>query len=282
MPELPEVETVLSGLKPAMLNKEIVSLRYNREDLRFALPLDLPSLLEGRVITSMIRRGKYILCFVESGHGFVLHLGMSGVIKVVEPDQDYKAEKHDHVVFKMKSGATIVFNDPRRFGFLKQTSISNWMNEEPFVKMGPEPLGNEFNEEFLRMALLSKKAPIKSVLLDQRIVAGLGNIYVCEALFYSGVLPERAAGDLKDDEISLLYKSICTVLREAIQAGGSSLRDYRNTKGKMGYFQHHFAVYDREGFLCPQCHESDMNDMLPIVRIVQSGRSSFYCPQCQQ
>lgn len=280
MPELPEVETVMQGLRPALEGGVVERLQFNRKDLRFPLPPEMPALLAGQRIEALQRRGKYILGFAGSGNGFVLHLGMSGVMRVIAAGQDYVAQKHDHVVFEMLGGVRVVFNDARRFGFLVSTHRDRWEEAAPFKAMGPEPLGNGFSGEVLYAALSGKATSIKAALLDQRVVAGLGNIYVCEALHYAGILPQRIAGDLSVEECALLAVSICTVLREAIAAGGSSLRDYRNTQGKMGYFQHHFAVYDRAGKACPDC-DCDIGESGGVQKIVQSGRSSYYCARRQ-
>lgn len=281
MPELPEVEIVKRGLSPALLNKTITRVVLNRPDLRFPIPATLKGVLEGQVVQNLQRRGKYILGFMDSGAGFVLHLGMSGVIKIDDPGVSYEAKKHDHVIFEMSDGGRVVFNDARRFGSLLQTHQETWAGESPFSKMGPEPLDNSFNGPALKEVLSSRRGSIKAALLDQAVVAGVGNIYACEALFMAGISPERAACDLLDDEAESLAAAIKGVLAEAIEAGGSSLRDYRNTKGDLGYFQHHFSVYDREGHACPGC-QCDIIVAGGVKRIVQSGRSTFFCPQVQK
>ncbi|MAF98837.1 MAG: DNA-formamidopyrimidine glycosylase [Micavibrio sp.] len=281
MPELPEVETVMRGLEPAMLKKKVKSLVFNRPNLRYDLPAGLPAQLAGKRIESLRRRGKYILCFCEGGQGFVLHLGMSGVMKVLKAGELYEAQKHDHVIISMYDGGMVVFNDARRFGFLISTHLDDWHQRAPFNKMGPEPLGNDFYTSVLFEGLRKRKGPIKVALLDQSVVAGLGNIYVCEALYRSGISPIRAACDVSAEECDLLVRAIKDVLSEAIEAGGSSLKDYRNTEGKMGYFQANFGVYDRAGQACPGC-DCSIDDTGGVLRIVQAGRSSFYCPRQQR
>lgn len=279
MPELPEVEIVKRALEPVLLERPLRKLQFNRADLRFALPGDLPDKLAGRKITSISRRGKYILAFADNDHGFVLHLGMSGVIRIEHPEEQ-SDQKHDHVVWAFDEGPRIVFNDARRFGFLQAVHVEDWQDSAPFNAMGPEPLGNSFNGEYLAEALSGKKASIKSALLDQRVVAGVGNIYDCEALYMSGIDPRRSAGSLSAQECEKLAHAIKTVLALAIEKGGSSLKDYKHTDGNLGYFQHHFAVYDREGDPCPKsgCPCGTDNG---VQRIVQHGRSTFFCPYAQ-
>lgn len=246
-----------------------------RRDLRRVVDDDFEAVLKGQRIKSLIRRGKYIIAICDNGCGFVLHLGMSGRIAIHAPDDVYTPVKHDHAVFTMESGHRIVFNDPRRFGMLYLISAETWREEVPFSKMGEEPLADDLDVGAFCRMLRGKKAPIKAALLDQRVIAGLGNIYVCEALYRSGILPTRLSKDIGVEEADDLLGHIRDVLREAIASGGSSLRDHKQTDGSMGYFQHHFDVYGKEGESCGRC------DSICIKRIVQSGRSSFFCANTQ-
>ena len=278
MPELPEVEIVKRGLEGAVLGQRIDSLIYNRPNLRLPLPDDLPAKLVGQKIDSFTRRGKYVVALASNGDGFILHLGMSGVVKIIPADEVYTPEKHDHVVFKMSDDqgkrSHIVFNDPRRFGFLKATTRDTWQQDDSFKTMGPEPLGNAFGGQDLAAALKGRKGPIKTALLDQKVVAGVGNIYACEALFMSGISPKRLAESVQGARAERLAAAIVDVLQLAIESGGSSLKDYYHADGSLGYFQHKFKVYDREGDMIDGRH--------PVKRIVQSGRSTFYCPAKQR
>ncbi|MCC6598689.1 MAG: bifunctional DNA-formamidopyrimidine glycosylase/DNA-(apurinic or apyrimidinic site) lyase [Alphaproteobacteria bacterium] len=289
MPELPEVEIVKRGLEPVMLGACIQALRLNRLDLRVPIPPDLPKTLAGQRIETILRRGKYILAFTGGGAGFALHLGMSGRIRIYAPDEDYIPQKHDHVVFEMQAGQRIVFNDARRFGFLDAALANTWQATPPFNRMGPEPLDAGFTGETLALAFMNRKSPVKTALLDQRVVAGIGNIYACEALYRSGIAPDRAAGSLDGGESVRLAIALQDVLKDAIAAGGSTLRDHRMTDGSLGYFQHRFAVYDRENNACPDCVceragnaakdglQTQNRPGVGIRRIVQGGRSTFYC-----
>jgi formamidopyrimidine-DNA glycosylase len=280
MPELPEVETIRRGLEPAVLNKKFQSVVVNRSDLRTAIPPDFSIVIEGQKIVATLRRGKYILAFTEGSAGFVLHLGMSGRIRIFPPGQDYAPMAHDHVVFGMDDGTHVAFNDPRRFGMLYLTHGETWVHELPFSCMGPEPLEAGFTGVVLRQKLAGKKGPIKTALLDQKVVAGVGNIYACEALFQAGISPDRAAGQLNGAEADALVLAVRDVLQRAIAAGGSSLKDYRTTDGSLGYFQHGFSVYDREGKSCPGC-ECDIIKTGGINRSIQAGRSTYFCPRKQ-
>ena len=283
MPELPEVETVRRGLLPAMEGRVIQTTDVNRPDLRWPFPQNMAQRLKGQTVTALRRRSKYILADLRSGETLLIHLGMSGRMQIdAAPTAQFHAnpktpEKHDHVVFHMEDGTTIRFNDARRFGAMDlmdtATQDTHWLLE----KLGPEPLGNSFNEAYLKARFKNRNTPVKSALLDQRIVAGLGNIYVCEVLHRTGISPKRKAGTLSGPRVASLLPAIRDVLSEAIEAGGSSLRDHRQTDGELGYFQHNFAVYDREGQPCakPDCQGT-------VRRIVQSGRSSFYCSKCQR
>lgn len=293
MPELPEVETVRRGLQPAMEGSKITRLDLRRKDLRFPFQPDFAGRLQGRTITSLGRRAKYLLADLDSGDVLLMHLGMSGSFRVVSdeenvmpgafhhPRSDERA--HDHVVFHMSSGPSVIYNDPRRFGFMKIFARSEIENE-PFLKdIGPEPLGNAFDATMLAGATAGKKTSLKAALLDQRVVAGLGNIYVCEALFRSHLSPRRLAATLATkkgeptDHSRRLVTAIHEVLNQAIKAGGSSLRDHRQTDGELGYFQHSFQVYDREGEPCQTDGCSGI-----VKRFVQNGRSTFWCPKCQR
>lgn len=281
MPELPEVETVKQGIEPAMRGKVIVDVQVNRYDLRVPVPSDITKALTGQRVESLQRRGKYILVFTGGPQTVVMHLGMSGRMRAYAPQETVTREKHDHIILTMDDGNAIVFNDPRRFGMVFTVPQDTWESHKAFASMGPEPLGNDFNAPVLGKAVARRLTNIKTTLLDQRIVAGIGNIYACEALYRAGIAPQRAAGDLVSDELEALVQSIKVVLNEAIAAGGSSLKDYRQADGQLGYFQHGFAVYDREGQLCRNsgCEQSSRG---VIKRIIQAGRSTFYCPSCQK
>jgi len=283
MPELPEVETVRRGLAPVMEGDVIDRAEVNRPDLRWPFPENMAERLTGRVILRLRRRSKYILADLDSGETLLIHLGMSGRMTISghtvgDFHHPHPAPaKHDHVVFHMKGGARITFNDARRFGAM---DLMNTVAEDDFWlirDLGPEPLGNTFDEDYLAARLKGRNMPIKSALLDQRVVSGLGNIYVCEVLYRAGIHPARKAGGISAKRIRSLVPLIRDVLSEAITAGGSSLKDYRQADGELGYFQHRFAVYDQAGNPCPTdgCKKE-------ITRIVQSGRSSFFCPQCQR
>ena len=288
MPELPEVETVRRGMQDAVLGKAIKSVQVNRYDLRKEVPHNLGQAITGRIISSFKRRGKYIIISFEpvgkdgvagpEQQVVVLHLGMSGRVHIYKPDSDssYEPHKHDHVVIYMSDGTCIAYEDPRRFGMVILLPDDGWEKRPPFAAMGPEPL-EEWSEQELLAKLRGKKAAIKTALLDQRIVAGLGNIYVCEALYMAGVAPERPAYGITLSEAREVVKYSKAVLERAIEAGGSTLKDYQKTDGSLGYFQHQFAVYDRAGSDCQHkgCGGS-------IIRISQAGRSTFYCPDCQK
>lgn len=282
MPELPEVETVRRGLLPVMEGAVIAQAEVNRPDLRWPLPERMADRLTGRRVTALRRRSKYILADLDSGETLLVHLGMSGRMLISGAQlgtfyHDHPApQKHDHVVLHMDNGARITFNDARRFGAMDLMPTDRAQDHLLLKGLGPEPFGNDFNEPYLAGRLKGRKTPIKAALLDQRIVAGLGNIYVAETLFRAHVSPLRLAGDLGDPQVHALVPIIREVLAEAIEAGGSSLRDFRQANGELGYFSKHFQVYDREGDPCetPGCQGV-------ITRTVQSGRSSFWCPTCQ-
>jgi len=283
MPELPEVETVLRGLAPVLEGRTIVKAKVNRPDLRWPFPENMAGRISGQKISKLWRRSKYILADLSSGESLLVHLGMSGRILISgDPLGTFvhdhpAAQKHDHVVFDIDNGARVTFNDPRRFGAMDLLSTDGADHHPLLRDIGPEPLSNAFNETYLIERLKGKKSAIKSVLLDQKIVAGLGNIYVCEALYRAGISPKRLAGKTAQKRLAALVPIIRQVLDEAINAGGSSLRDFRQADGELGYFQHSFNVYGREGLPCV----TDGCDHV-VQRIVQSGRSSFYCKNCQK
>ncbi len=283
MPELPEVETVRRGLTSAMEGVVIERVEVNRPDLRWPFPDRMADRLSGKRVNRLWRRSKYILIDLSSGETLLIHLGMSGRM-IVSGDplgqfvHNHPAPaKHDHVVFHMANGARVTFNDPRRFGAMDLLATDAADQHKLLMSLGPEPLGNDFHEDHLISAFRNKNTPVKSALLDQRIVAGLGNIYVCEALFRAGVSPRRKAGQVSKKRVAALVPVIRQVLQDAIEAGGSSLRDFRQADGELGYFQHRFDVYGREG---EPCRTNGCNGS--IQRITQSGRSSFYCAQCQR
>lgn len=283
MPELPEVETVRRGLLPVLEGAVIARAEVNRPDLRWPLPEWMAERLTGRRVLALRRRSKYILADLDSGETLLIHLGMSGrmLISGVMLGQfhhDHPApQKHDHVVLHMEGGARVTFNDARRFGAMDLMPTATAGAHPLLAGLGPEPFGNDFNEPYLAARLQGRRTPIKAALLDQRIVAGLGNIYVAETLYRARISPLRLAGDLKPKAVRTLVPTIRDVLAEAIEAGGSSLRDFRQANGELGYFSKHFQVYDREGQPCetPGCSGT-------ITRTVQSGRSSFWCPACQR
>ncbi len=283
MPELPEVETVRRGLAPVMEGHVIARAEVNRPDLRWPFPERMAERLTGRRVLRLRRRSKYILADLDRGETLLIHLGMSGRMTVSGDPlgrfvHDHPGhQKHDHVVLHMDSGARITFNDPRRFGAMDMLATDAAERHRLLAGLGPEPLGNDFHEDHLIGAFRGRNMPVKSALLDQKIVAGLGNIYVCEALFRAGISPRRKAGKIAAPRVAVLVPVIRAVLDEAIAAGGSSLRDFRRADGGLGYFQHRFDVYGREGQACrtPDCTGT-------ITRITQSGRSSFYCAQCQR
>jgi len=293
MPELPEVETVRRGLEPAMVGARFTKVAQRRPDLRFPFPERFAQRLEGQEVQSLSRRAKYLLADLSSGEVLVMHLGMSGRFLVTQGGKtrapgEFHYEHgglgaHDHVVFELSNGATVTYNDARRFGFMDLIPRSGIETSKHFSGMGIEPLGNELSGETIARLFQDKRTPLKAALLDQRLIAGLGNIYVCEALFRTGLHPEAPAGSLATktgkptEKAHRLADIIRDVLAEAVEAGGSTLRDHAQVDGSLGYFQHSFKVYDREGEACvtPQCTGT-------VTRLVQSGRSTFYCPVCQK
>ncbi|MDE3238003.1 MAG: bifunctional DNA-formamidopyrimidine glycosylase/DNA-(apurinic or apyrimidinic site) lyase [Paracoccaceae bacterium] len=283
MPELPEVETVRRGLEPVMTGRRILHAEVRRPDLRWPLPPKMAERLTGARVERLRRRSKYILADLSTGETLLVHLGMSGRMLISGAQvgtfhHPHPAPaKHDHVVLDMEGGARITFNDARRFGAMDLMPTERAEAHPLLAALGPEPFGNDFNESALVQRLKGRNTPIKAALLDQSVVAGLGNIYVCEVLHRAGIDPRRKAGQIAAARVASLVPIIRQVLQEAIDAGGSSLRDYRQTDGELGYFQHAFRVYDREGQPCLKdgCTGT-------IRRIVQSGRSSYYCPKCQR
>ena len=282
MPELPEVETVRLGLAPVMAGARILRVEQRRETLRFPLPRDFAARLQGRRVEALSRRAKYLLADLDDGMVLAMHLGMSGSFRIdaaapgafAHPRSGLPA--HDHVVFHMEGGAAVTYNDPRRFGFMDLIARRELAGHKLFAKMGVEPLGNELDGALLAKLFAGKKTPLKAALLDQSLVAGLGNIYVCEALHRAGLSPLTAAGSI-GAKADLLAQVIRDVLVEAVAAGGSSLRDHRQTDGALGYFQHSFAVYAREGEGCPRPSCAGV-----VQRLAQSGRSTFWCAACQR
>jgi formamidopyrimidine-DNA glycosylase len=291
MPELPEVETVRMGLEPVLDGHTFTKVVTRRSDLRRPFPPDFAKRLTGRKVKRLWRRAKYLLADLDDGETLVVHLGMSGRMAVYAEGRGrelgiYAHEaahpeaghgKHDHVIFETNAPAKIVFSDHRRFGLMTLLETDK-LNDDPlFGGLGPEPLSKDFDAAYLKGALKGKRTPIKSALLDQRVVAGLGNIYVCEALFLAHISPKRLASKVQSDKIAPLVDDIKVTLKEAIKAGGSSLRDHARPDGSLGEFQHRFRVYDREGKPCP-----GQGCKGKIKRIVQAGRSTFYCPSCQK
>ena len=298
MPELPEVETVRRGLAPILEGRRLVRVEQRRGDLRFPFPERFAERLTGRRIVALRRRAKYLMTELDDAHVLLLHLGMSGSFRVemggaedgaasVGGDALYyrsgKDAAHDHIVLHLEGGGRVVYNDPRRFGFMLLVAPDDLAAHPLLAGLGPEPTGNEFSAEALAGRLVGRAAPLKAALLDQTLIAGLGNIYVCEALWRAGLSPRRAAGSLvrrdgrPTERLVRLVAAIRAVIAEAIEAGGSSLRDYVQANGELGLFQHRFAVYDREGEPCPRPGCRGI-----VKRVVQSGRSTFYCPVCQR
>ncbi len=285
MPELPEVETVRRGLAPALVGRRIKSARTRRADLRFPFPERFAARLKGRRVDALERRAKYLLARLDDGNVWVTHLGMTGRWSILgakkQPGDFYYAEPpdptHTHVVIEVEDGARLEFNDPRRFGYMDLIAEEALAAHPWFKAMGPEPLGNEFHMGFLKRAFAGKKTSVKAALLDQRVIAGLGNIYVVEALHRAGITPTKEAGRIGARRLEKLYHAIRAVLEEAIEAGGSTLSDYAGVDGAQGGFQHRFRVYDQEG---QRCANGDCGGT--IVRATHGGRSSFWCPRCQR
>ena len=275
MPELPEVETIARGLTARLLGKRLLSFKLNRRDLRNPVPPGLKAKLEGRRVTAITRRAKYILFHFEGGGVLIAHLGMSG--RLVLADAGNAPAPHDHAVLGFEGGVELRFNDARRFGLLDYATENDLAAHKLFRHLGPEPLAPEFDGALLAKLLKGKKTSIKAALLDQRVVAGLGNIYVSESLYGAALSPRRLARTVQGERAIQLAQAIRDVLARAIAAGGSSLRDYVQASGELGYFQHHWSVYGKEGEPCPRCDCS-----IGIKRIVQGGRSTFYCAKRQR
>jgi len=276
MPELPEVETVCRGLERSILGDKFSRITLRRKNLRFPFEPGFAEALTDKKITRLDRRAKYILMTLEDGTVMIGHLGMSGSFRISD-GPIAELDKHDHVVFETVKGVTVRYHDPRRFGFMLLTTADKMHAHPQLAHIGPEPLGNAFNGPELAARIKNRQAPIKAALLDQKTVAGVGNIYACEALFRSHISPKRKSSSIKGKRADTLAAAIRAVLEEAIASGGSTLRNYSQTSGELGYFQHRFLVYDKEGSDCPN---SDCGGS--IERIVQSGRSTFFCPNCQR
>jgi formamidopyrimidine-DNA glycosylase len=274
MPELPEVETVCRGLAKSLIGKRITEVEQHRKDIRTPIPKNLAARLKGQKVMAVTRRAKYIQVILDNDEVLLLHLGMSGRLLVTS--KAVKAEKHDHLVFHFDDKTCVRFNDPRRFGGCDLAKVSDLPQHKWFKHLGIEPLDKTFTPEWLQQKLKGKTTSIKIALMDQRIVVGIGNIYAAEALFHAGISPKRKAGAVKPEQFTKLVPAIQKVLKAAIAAGGSSLRDYRQTNGELGYFQHSFAVYGREAERCPGC-SCDIKKTGGIKRITQGGRSTFYC-----
>lgn len=273
MPELPEVETVRCGLEPALKGRRLERVVTHRPNLRFPLPDGFGQRLTGRRVTDVRRRAKFLILPLDSGEALIAHLGMSGSFRL--GNKPFPVETHDHVVFTVEGGGEVHYNDPRRFGFMDLWPLAEIDAYPMLARLGPEPLGDDFDGAALAVRLKGKHTPIKAALLDQQVVAGVGNIYACEALFRAGISPKRLAHTVQGGRAEKLAQAVKDVLREAIASGGSSLRDHIRPDGELGYFQHNFQVYGRTGEPCPGCGR-------PIQQIVQSGRSTFYCPRCQR
>ncbi|MBM08268.1 MAG: DNA-formamidopyrimidine glycosylase [Magnetovibrio sp.] len=276
MPELPEVETVCRGLAEALIGRKLVRVIANRPNLRFPLPNDLGQRLIGNSISAVKRRAKFILIEMRTSDVLIAHLGMSGRFRIYQ-NTPPPENTHDHVIFETESGSVIRYNDPRRFGFFDLTSRDDLAENRFLSDLGPEPLENTFTPDVFIKHIKSRKTSLKAALLDQHIVAGLGNIYACEALFMARLSPRRKTHTVGPKRATALVDAIKTVLANAIAQGGSSLRDHRKTNGELGYFQHTLQVYGQENKACPRCGIG-----YQITRINQSGRSTFFCPHCQR
>jgi formamidopyrimidine-DNA glycosylase len=291
MPELPEVETVRRGLEPVLVGARIVGVEQRRANLRFPFPKRFVERLTGTRVTALSRRAKYLLAALDSGETLILHLGMSGSFRIETEEQESpgafhfarsKNVAHDHVVLRLSGGTRVTYNDPRRFGFMQLVNTSDLPIHPLFSRLGLEPLDSEFDARALAKSLAGRKSPLKAALLDQSLIAGLGNIYVCEALHRAGLSPKLETGAVASPrggptaKTRRLTDAIRAVLEEAVAAGGSTLRDHRQTDGELGYFQHAFLVYGKEGAACSRTRCGGT-----IMRITQSGRSTFYCPNCQ-
>ncbi|MBN8543404.1 MAG: bifunctional DNA-formamidopyrimidine glycosylase/DNA-(apurinic or apyrimidinic site) lyase [Alphaproteobacteria bacterium] len=271
MPELPEVETTKRGLEPVILNKTIKAVTVNRRDLRTPIPRTFEKTVSGQKITALRRRAKYILIDLANGKSILVHLGMSGSMRIVKPNK-YKALKHDHVIFEMHDHA-VVFHDPRRFGIIDVLTTATTEKHPLFAHLAPEPLSSDFNAAYLQEALARRNGPIKPVIMNQEVVVGVGNIYASESLFLAGIHPQTPAKHVVS-RTPQLVKAIQKTLRAAIDSGGSTLRDFVHSDGATGYFQHRFNVYEREGEPCVACGRE-------IIHMVQAGRASYFCATCQ-
>lgn len=276
MPELPEVETTRRGLMPALKDKKLVKVIKRRDKIRIDVPGDFVERLEGRRVTNIERRAKYLRLYLDSQDVIICHLGMSGKFIIRDAD-DQPFEKHDHIIFVTEDNKQIIYNDPRRFGLMTLCHADELEEHKLFRDMAAEPLGNEFNADYLHEKTKTRKVAIKAALLDQKVVVGLGNIYVCEALNKAQISPTRKACDITVDDAERLVPIIRTILLKAIDAGGSSLKDFAGADGDLGYFQHQFVTYGREG---ENCINENCGGV--IKRINQGGRSTFYCPTCQK
>ena len=274
MPELPEVETVCRGLAKSLIGKTMVKIDQHRPDMRTVLPKNMAARLKGQKVREVVRRAKYIQIFLDGGDVLLMHLGMSGRL-LITPKAE-AAGKHDHLVFHFDDGTCVRFNDPRRFGSADIVSADQLAKHKWLKHLGIEPLGKDLTPAWLTQKFKGKKTSIKTAIMDQRLIVGVGNIYASEALFYAGINPKRRAGACRSEQLKALVPAIQKVLKAAIAAGGSSLRDYRQTNGELGYFQHDFAVYGREGKPCPGC-DCNLPKTGGIQRITQGGRSTFYC-----
>lgn len=274
MPELPEVETVCRGLHANIVGRHIDEVIVRRAKIRITVPEDLPARMQGACVKAVERRAKYILMHLDNGYTMIGHLGMSGRMMVFST-LPQEAGKHDHIYFMLNDGQAVVFNDPRRFGLVTGCDTAAVYTHPLLVHMGPEPLGQDFTADYLYSQLRKRKSAIKPVLMDQKLVVGVGNIYASEALYRTGIHPERVANKVTRKQAGLLVQAIRDVLEAAIASGGSTLRDYVDSAGASGYFQHRFLVYDREGKPCATC-------ATPIARMTQAGRSTFWCDKCQK
>ena len=280
MPELPEVETIRKALVPVLEGRCLDRVLARRSDLRRPIPSGFVERLRGRRVVSVGRRAKYLLWTLDDARTVILHLGMSGRIRVFDGEAP-SLEAHDHLVFETDDGVRICLNDPRRFGLVALAEPGRLHDHPLLATLGPEPLGPKFDGDVLAARLKGRKSPIKAALLDQRVVAGIGNIYACEALFYAAISPRRRAATVIGKCAARLAAATRDVLTKAIAKGGASLRDHRQPNGELGYFQHHFAVYGRTGAACPDC-DCDVAGTGGIRHLVQSGRSTFFCPHRQR
>jgi formamidopyrimidine-DNA glycosylase len=290
LPELPEVETVCRGLRGYVLGKRILHYHQFRKDLRWVIPPELKNKLEGSIIEELNRRGKFLMFGLNTKNTFLMHLGMSGRVLITESSKEIKNKKemgvffhtlkpvgpHDHLILEFSDQMFLTYNDVRRFGAVDIVETDKLFSHKWLSKLGPEPLGNNFFPEILKASLRRKKSQVKTALLDQKVLAGLGNIYVCEVLWKARISPFRLCHQISDSEYEFLTRSIREILRKAIKAGGSSLKDFKNVGGDLGYFQNNFSVYAQEGNLCKRAKCGST-----IRRSTQGGRSTFFCNKCQ-